>query len=52
MNHMSRKITIKLQDKIENGELTAEYVLNIALNYLGEAEVAEMVELNNLFGEY
>jgi hypothetical protein len=43
-----RTYTNKLLEMIDNGEISAEAVVQMALSYMSEAEVQDMMEMNEL----
>lgn len=46
---MTRKATKKLLEMIEDGALNRDTVINACVNYMSEAEVADMCQHNDFF---
>lgn len=45
---MSREVTTALREAIDSGAVDSEDILRMCLNYMGEAEVEDMLESNDL----
>lgn len=46
-----RQVTNRILDAVNDGSMDAEIVLNMCLQYMSEAEVADMAWSNDLFPE-
>lgn len=48
MRPSARKVTVRLLSAIEDGDVSAEAVVRACLNYMSEADVADMCEIEGL----
>ena len=46
---VSRKVTTKLLDMMDEGAIDSRTLVEMCLNWMSEADVAEMAERNDLF---
>lgn len=48
MRPTARKVTVQLLTAIDEGDISAEQVVRACLNYMSEADVADMCEIEGL----
>lgn len=48
MRPTTRKVTVRLLSAIEDGDVSAETVVRACLNYMSEAEIADMCDMEGL----